>query len=242
MEELTHSQLLRRKISVFSARLNEASARFWQHPELVRHYGTYLCANHSVVRSSVPLMRAALTCALARADEEPAAAQLAAYLAKHIPEEMHHDDWLLEDLEAIGVPRAAAVNRMPSAAAARLAGAQYFWMYHYHPIAIAGYIAVLEGNPPEMESIREASERTGLPLQAFSNLTYHARLDPGHREDLNRALDGMALTAEHHAAMGASAIHTIAALTELMEEIFRMSGPRAEPPAEGFRPMAATFY
>lgn len=187
-------------------------------------------------------MRAALNCALARADREPVAAALAAYLARHIPEEMHHDDWLLDDLEALGLPRALAVNRMPSAAAARLAGAQYFWIFHYHPIAILGYIAVLEGNPPDLAFIQQVAARTGLPLNAFSNLTYHAKLDPAHKNDLDHAVDRLPLTPEHHAVIGASAIHTIAMLTQLMEEIFCMGVLRSGELPAGFHPMTSAFY
>lgn len=35
-------------------------------------------------------------------EKETQAAELQTYYGKHIQEELHHDDWLLEDLESIG--------------------------------------------------------------------------------------------------------------------------------------------
>jgi len=40
-------------------------------------------------------------------------------------------------------------------------GAQYYWIHHFHPVALLGYIAVLEGRPPSPTLVEELIERTG---------------------------------------------------------------------------------
>jgi hypothetical protein len=101
---------------------------------------------------------------------------------------------------------------------ATLVGAQYYWIAHFHPVAILGYIAVLEGTPPIEAEIRAIAERTSLPLDAFSTLVRHARLDPHHRDDLNQALDGLPLTPQHTALIGVSAFHTVHWLGRVVED------------------------
>jgi hypothetical protein len=131
---------------------------------------------------------------------------------------LHHDDWLLEDLERLGVERVRVLNWMPPPTVATLVGAQYYWIGHFHPIAILGYIAVLEGTPPIEAEIQAIAERTGISLDAFSTLVRHARLDPHHRDDLNEVLDGLPLTPQHSALLGVSAFHTVHWLSRVVED------------------------
>jgi hypothetical protein len=34
--------------------------------------------------------------------DDPVSAELRIYLAEHIPDDMHHDEWVLKDLEVLG--------------------------------------------------------------------------------------------------------------------------------------------
>ena len=65
--------------------------------------------------------------------EDPAAAGLAAYLEHHLDEERGHDDWLLEDLEVLGVRARRSWRVRPRPCVAALVGAQYYWIEHYDP-------------------------------------------------------------------------------------------------------------
>ena len=71
---------------------------------------------------------------------------------------------------------------------ASLVGSQYYWIFHTHPVALLGYIAVLEGNPAPIEFLNEVVERTGLPRAAFGSMFKHAALDLQHRNDLDEVL------------------------------------------------------
>ena len=216
--DVSHSALLRAKIAMVSGRLHAAALGLWNHPQFAEVYPTYLFHNHAVVRASVPLMRAALERARTGFAGDILARDLADYLSHHIPEEMHHDDWLLEDLESLGVDFARVGAWMPPPSVASLVGAQYYWIEHFHPVAILGYIAVLEGTPPVEAEIEAVARRSGVPLKAFSTLVRHARLDPHHRDDLNHALDRLPLTAAQAAIIGVSAFHTAHWLSRVVEE------------------------
>jgi hypothetical protein len=98
-----------------------AGDRLLTHPRVAELYAEYLFAMHCIIRASVPLMQAARERALTMGETDPVAAGLADYLGTHIPEEMHHDDWLLRDLEVLGSDRDVVLARIPSLAVARLA-------------------------------------------------------------------------------------------------------------------------
>ena len=39
------------------------------------------------------------------------------------------------------------------ATAAALVGAQYYWIRHVHPVALLGYVMLLEGYPPSAGTV-----------------------------------------------------------------------------------------
>jgi hypothetical protein len=215
------SRALRAKISLVSAPLHTAALAFWNHPRLAQIYPQYLFHNHAIVRASVPLMKAALDRALTFSKRDPVAGGLVDYLSQHIPEETSHDDWLLDDLAVLGIDRTELLKRMPPPAVATLVGAQYYWILHFHPVALLGYIAVLEGTPPDIEHVKSVATRSGVPIEAFSTMLKHSRLDPYHRDDLDRMLDGLRLTPEHSALLGVSAFHTVHWLSRVIEDAIR---------------------
>jgi len=64
----------------------------------------------------------------------------------------------------------------------------------------------------------ETADRIGVPRRAFSNLLLHGKLDPQHRDDLDRTLDALPLTEDHHTLMGISAFQTVSLLTRVASE------------------------
>jgi Iron-containing redox enzyme len=210
---------LRRKIGLVLPRLLEASDRLLAHPLIRELYPEYLFTSHCVIRASVPLMETAK----ARADElapaDPVAKALGPYLEEHIPEELDHDEWLLDDLDVLGVDRAEVLGRPPSPTVAALVGAQYYWILHYHPVALLGYIAVFEGYPPSPEMIDGLVARTGYSRDAFRTMIGHAELDPGHRDELDRLLDRLALTREQSTVVGLSAMYSVQTFATAIDEV-----------------------
>lgn len=190
-----------------------------EHPNPRGAYVEYLWAVYWIVRASVPLMEAALAEAQVWGERDLVAKGLTAYLPEHIDEEMHHDEWLLEDVERLGIDRSVITDRAPSVAIATLVGPQYYWVQHVHPVALMGYIAALEGNPPAIAAIDRLADRTGFPPEAFRTLREHGALDPHHFDEFNRTLDTLPLSAAQSALVGASALYTVAAIARVFDDI-----------------------
>lgn len=222
MSEKSHSRRLRDKIQLVRAPLDAVAEELWTHPRLREIYPEFLFRNHSVIRSSVPLMKAAAERCEKLLETDPVAKGMLAYFQKHIPEETGHDDWVLDDLEVLGFRRDEVLQRVPPLSAAELAGAQYYWIRHVHPVALLGFIAVLEGTPPDVPFFEQTADRIGVPRRAFSNLLLHGKLDPQHRDDLDRTLDALPLTESHHALMGVSAFQTVSLLTRVAGEAVQL--------------------
>jgi pyrroloquinoline quinone (PQQ) biosynthesis protein C len=137
------------------------------------------------------------------------------YFGRHIQEETGHDEWLLNDLETIGVSRQEALSRKPLQAVAELVGSQYYWIYHWHPVTLLGYIAYLEGDPPTKELIRNLERISGYPYTAFRTFIKHSELDPHHREELNQALDTLNLTTQYQRWITSNALYSADKFHEL---------------------------
>ncbi|NEA18589.1 iron-containing redox enzyme family protein [Streptomyces halstedii] len=226
------SARLRVTLRLLDRELLDAMEHLWRPEDLVPRYRRYLCAMHAVVRASVPLMERAREHAerLASHGDDPVAGPLAAYLTEHIQEEQDHDSWLLEDLLAAGATPEDALRPMPAPVVAALAGSQYYWIEHHHPVALLGYIAVLEGYAPAASLTARIARTTGLPDAALRTVREHAALDTGHLDDLHALLDRLPLTRGQEAEVTVSAMHSLDALTRLF---VRLGRSVAVPPPRG---------
>ncbi|MER6503653.1 iron-containing redox enzyme family protein [Streptomyces sp. NPDC001455] len=226
-DRLSASERLRVKLAFAEPALRTALAGLWRADGLLPRYRAYLSTMHAVIRASVPLMeRAAERAALLGRYGDPLSASLVPYLDGHIREEAEHDAWLLEDLAAAGADPRDAVDRMPDPLVASLAGAQYYWIEHHHPVALLGYIAVLEGHAPAAGLAPRLARLTGLPAPAFRTVHEHARLDDGHSAELHGLLDRLPLSRGQETAVAVSALHTTDALTQLFVRLGRAASDR----------------
>jgi hypothetical protein len=216
---LTHSERLQGTIGLVLGELRQASDRLIAHPRIRELYPEYLFTIHCVIRASVPLMEAAQQRARMLARDDEVAVGLAGYLTEHIEEERDHDKWLLGDLESLGVDRSAVLTRPPSPKVASAVGAQYYWILHYHPVALLGWIALLEGYPPTPEMLDELVVRTGYGRDAFRTLAAHVELDPHHRDELFEALDRLPLTAEQSGVIGLNSMSSVHLLARALDEV-----------------------
>lgn len=118
---------------------------------------------------------------------------------------------------------------------AALTGAQYYWAEHHHPLALVGYIAVLEGHAPAAGLGAALARRTRLPEAAFRTVQAHAQLDAGHVDDVYALLDSLPLTGRDEALLAVSALHTVDALTRIFVRLGRRA-PADVPLRETGRP------
>jgi hypothetical protein len=214
-----HSARLRLTIQLAAPRIDILSQRFWDHPRLPDIFPEYLLTLYASMRATVPLLEAGAERARSLAPTDPVAAGLVPYFIEHAREELHHDDWLLEDMAALGMDPERARTRHAPADVAAMAGAQYYWLEYSHPISLMGCFAVLEGSPPEVEVLERVAARTGIPSGAFRTLHKHAILDPHHRDDLDAVLDGLPLTPEHAGIAGLSALAVIDQLGTILDRL-----------------------
>jgi pyrroloquinoline quinone (PQQ) biosynthesis protein C len=219
MSRLSHSKQLRAKIRLAEPCLSAVADNFWRHPRLAKMFPDFLFMLHSIIRSSVPMMMAAGESARSRADSDPVAARIAGYYSQHAREEAHHDEWLLDDMVAIGMDRSEVLTRMPSPTVASVVGAQYYWIFHVHPVALLGYLAVLEGNPPSAKELKNITTQHGLPEEGFRTMFKHAQLDPHHRNELYEQIDELPLNDDQASLLTLSAFHTIDQLSQAFQEI-----------------------
>jgi Iron-containing redox enzyme len=218
-EATSASDRLRRKVELVSGPLGASWARLLAHPRMPELFREYLVTIHCVIRSTVPLMEGTMNRARELADADPVAADVAAYLERHVEEERDHDEWLLDDLELLGMDRGDVLGRVPSATVASLVGAQYYWSLHVHPVALLGYLSFLEGSPPTPDLIEDLVARTGFPREAFRTLAKHGELDPEHGAELEQTIDSLPLTRDQEALLGLSAMWTVNLLGRAIDEI-----------------------
>ncbi|MFF7194323.1 iron-containing redox enzyme family protein [Streptomyces sp. NPDC008079] len=215
---------LRVRLLLTAPAVRATTAAVWRPPGLAARYATYLTAMHGVVRASVPLMERAVARLAEFGPRDPLCEPLTDYLREHIEEERGHDDWLLGDITALGGEPAAVLAEQPISAVARLAGAQYYWIEHHHPVALLGYIAVLESNAPA-PWLADRIAAAGVPEAALRTVRGHAELDTGHTAALFALLDALPLDQAQVRAVVMSALHTVDGLVELFARIGRTAEP-----------------
>ena len=216
---LGNSGLIRQKQLLVGPALLAGGLRLRKHARIADLYPSLLVRAHGLARATVPLVRAAIARLEEMRGAEPLAEELIPFLTRFAAEERGHDEWLLQDLEALGVSRREVLARIPPARIAGVVGAHYYWIAHHHPAAILGYCYVTETGSPPAAEVEDLIRRTGYPREAFRSLLRHAVIDLKHGADLERALDSLPLTEEHLALIGVSVLHTTQGLAASAEEI-----------------------
>jgi hypothetical protein len=223
------SLVLKTKIGLALGSVGDVHGRFWGRDDAASLFPSLLVQTYDLARASIPLMQTASgRCeTLVASTGDGVAAGLLPFLAQHIEEERNHDAWLLDDLEVLGRPRAEVLDRSPSATAARLVGAQYYWILHDHPVALVGYMAALEGGVASESFLRDFATRAGIDPAGVRTLLLHARVDPYHEADLDALLDGLPLSSRQAALVATSALQTVFLLAELTQDVLNAADARA---------------
>lgn len=154
-------------------------------------YINYLTQAYHHVRHTCPL----LATALSRCGHSDSLLREA--LIEYIDDEKGHENWILNDIEAIGgsTARAAADAYDGDMAVRAMVGYMYFAIDRISPYAMLGMVYVLEGTSVDIASIaaQSISKRLGIPpTKGFSYLTSHGEVDQQHIrffEDLVNQID-----------------------------------------------------
>jgi pyrroloquinoline quinone (PQQ) biosynthesis protein C len=131
-------------------------------------------------------------CAAAASRIADTHAQVRMFLYEHMHEEKGHEQWVVHDLEAIGVPPAQTRAHAPSADTLALTGFNYWAADRRHPCSALGMLYALEViasvyGAPFASAIRESLLLQGD--QGVSFINSHASLDAQHMAELRNIVN-----------------------------------------------------
>ncbi len=181
------------------SRTDEDRRAFETHPKLVdavahgmpvERYRALLLELYHVVWHFNPVCAAAAA-RLGSPAHDPDAA-LRYFLYEHMHEECGHENWVLDDLEAVGLTRQAARAHRPSAHTLALNGYNHWSAAQRHPAAALGMLYALEViasvyGGPFASAIRESLLLEGD--RGVSFIASHATLDSQHMAELRQVLN-----------------------------------------------------
>ncbi len=180
-------------------RTDEDRRAFETHPKLVdavahgmsvERYRTLLLELYHVVWHFNPVCAAAAA-RLGSPAQDPDAA-LRYFLYEHMHEESGHENWVLNDLEAVRVTRADARAHRPSAHTLALNGYNHWSAATRQPLSVLGMLYALEViasvyGGPFASAIRESLLLEGEHGVSF--ISSHATLDSQHMAELRQVLN-----------------------------------------------------
>lgn len=175
-------------------------------------YTAFLTQAFHHVRHTIPLL-------MACGGRLPARLEwLRTAVGEYIEEEMGHHEWILDDLEACGVERAAVADGEPSEATELMIAYAYDTIARGNPVGFFGMVLVLEGTSVALATrAAETIEHTlGLPRNAFSYLRSHGDLDIEHTGFYERLMNRLDDEDDRRAV-----IHAAKRFYKLYGDVFR---------------------
>ena len=114
------------------------------------------------------------------------------FLYEHMHEETGHEMWVLNDLEAVGVPPAPARAHAPTVHTLSLVGYNYWAADRRHPCSVLGMLYALEVVASVYGGPFAAAIRESLLLEGDSGVSFidsHASMDAKHMAELRQVLN-----------------------------------------------------
>jgi long-chain acyl-CoA synthetase len=139
-------------------------------------YVAFLTQAYHHVKHTVPLLMA--TGARLSEDKE----WLREAVAEYIEEEIGHQEWILNDIQACGFDKEAVRRSRPSYATELMVAYAYDSVQRGNPVGFFGMVHVLEGTSVNIadKAADSIANAIGLPARAFSYLRSHGALDIEH--------------------------------------------------------------
>jgi pyrroloquinoline quinone (PQQ) biosynthesis protein C len=139
-------------------------------------------------------------------------------IAEYIDEEIGHQEWILNDIDACGLDKEQVRGGKPSLATELMVSYAYDMVNRVNPIGFFGMVLVLEGTSTAVASqaAKAISKSLSLPANCFSYLSSHGALDVEHTkfyEDIVNKIDDVQDQQQ--------LIHAAKAFYKLYADIFR---------------------
>ncbi len=144
-------------------------------------------------------------------------------VGEYIEEEMGHQEWILDDIEACGFDKEQVRHGKPGTATELMVAYAYDMIHRVNPIGFFGMVLVLEGTSTAVAShaARAISASLDLPANCFSYLTSHGALDVEHTRFYEELVNN--ISDEHDQAL---LIHAAQVFYKLYADIFRALGEK----------------
>ena len=175
-------------------------------------YVAFLTQAYHHVKHTVPLLMACGARLPARLE------WLRTAVGEYIEEEMGHQEWILDDIEACGGDRHAVAASVPAHATELMVSYAYDTITRGNPVGFFGMVLVLEGTSVALATRAANTIETtlGLPRTAFSYLLSHGDLDIEHVGFFKRLMDEL-----HDPDDQAAVVHAGRRFYRLYGDVFR---------------------
>ncbi len=106
-------------------------------------------------------------------------------------EEVGHEEWILNDIEAAGGDKEKARNSTPNLETQVLIAYNYDYITRKNPVGFFGMVFMLESTSTQIanKGADAVKEKLNLPKKAFSYLYSHGEIDIEHMKFLEETLD-----------------------------------------------------
>jgi thiaminase len=175
-------------------------------------YVAFLTQAYHHVKHTVPLL---MGCG-SRLDES--LEWLRTGLGEYIEEEMGHQEWILNDIQACGADAEAVRRGVPNAATELMVAYAYDTVQRNNPVGFFGMVLVLEGTSVQLATHAAGAIQSalGLPDQAFSYLRSHGSLDEKHIQSYRALMNRLSRPTDQQAV-----IHCAQLFYQLYGDVFR---------------------
>jgi pyrroloquinoline quinone (PQQ) biosynthesis protein C len=132
-------------------------------------------------------------------------------VAEYIEEEIGHEEWILNDINAAGGDAAQVRASAPELAAELMVAYAYHVIDRGNPAGFFGMVYVLEGTSVALALMAadRLQQGLGLPDSAFSYLRSHGTLDQQHTQHLAKLLEQMTETDQQEVIRCARIFYTL---------------------------------
>jgi pyrroloquinoline quinone (PQQ) biosynthesis protein C len=131
-------------------------------------------------------------CAAAASRVPDSERQVRYFLYEHMHEESGHEEWVMNDLDAVGVGHAATRTHEPSVHTLTLNGYNYWSADRRHPCSVLGMMYALEVIASVYGGTFSSAIRDSLLLEGDRGVSFissHATMDAEHMIELRQVLN-----------------------------------------------------
>ena len=179
---------------------------------VIEEYVEFLSQAYHHVKHTVPLLMAVGS----RLHEDKE--WLREAVAEYIEEELGHQEWILNDIQACGFDKEAIRASRPSAATELMVAYAYDTIQRLNPVGFFGMVLVLEGTSVTTADLAAGAikQALNLPEPAFSYLRSHGALDQDHIQFFEKLMNKISGEEDQQ-----QIIHSARMFYRLYADIFR---------------------